>query len=188
MKTLVLGATGYVGHPVAAALVAAGDTVSGLVRSTARAAALRVVELRFASFVHGRGGSVFVPALIAAARRDGRSYRVGAGEARVSAVHVDALPAAVLGALERGVRGGVYHVASDDEPRVADLAEAVGIATGTPVEEVDAETAAAALDPFTAMFLQTGNRLDSRLARRELGWSGAHAHGLLWDVAHGSYA
>jgi nucleoside-diphosphate-sugar epimerase len=149
---------------------------------------IRGIELRLASFVHGHGGSVFLPVLVEHARRTGRSLRVGDGSARVSAVHVDAAAEAYLAALDHGRAGAIYHVAGDDAPDVATLAEAVALATGARVTRVDAEEAAAALGPFAAMFLTLDNLLDAGRARRELGWSPAGNPTLLWDVAHGSYA
>ena len=150
---------------------------------------IRVIELRLASFVYGQNGSVFLPKLIDAARRTGRSIYVGDGQVGVSAVHVEAAARAYVDVLSKGDSGEVFHIASDDEPTVRDIAEAIAIAAGDTcrAESVTAEKAAALIDPFTAMFLQTNNRLDSTKARAVLGWSGAHPHGLLWDVAHGSY-
>ncbi len=151
---------------------------------------LRVVELRLASFVYGHGGSVFLPRLIAAARRTGRSIYVGDGTCRTSAVHVDAAARAYVDVLEQGQARGVFHIAADEEPAIRDIAEAVSLCVGNGcrVESVTKEEAAATLDPFTAQFLTTNNRLDSAKARHVLGWSGGHVHSLLWDVAHGSYS
>jgi nucleoside-diphosphate-sugar epimerase len=160
-------------------------------RATAQvrtAAGLRGIELRLASFVYGHGGSVFLPLLVKAARDTGRSIYIGDGRAVTSAVHVEAAAQAYVDALDHGASGAAYHIASDEEPTIRQIAEAVALATGAQAVSVSAEEAASALDPFTAMFLQTNNRLDSRRARRELGWTGAGHPPLLWDVAFGSYA
>lgn len=149
---------------------------------------LRTVELRLASFVYGYGGSVFVPVLVAHAKRTGRSLRVAQGRALLSAVHVEDASLAYVAAVESSSARGVYHVAADECPTAGALAEAVARNTGARVVDVDAETAAHELDPFTAMFLATNNRLRSDRARVELGWQPVVGAGLLWDVAHGSYA
>lgn len=149
---------------------------------------LSVTELRLASFIYGAGGSVFLPVLLAEARRSGESLCVGDGDARASTLDVRAAGRACVAAAERGRAGATYHVAGDEEPRVRDIAHAVAIAAGARVRHVDAEEAARRLDPFTAAFLTLNNRLDSSLARAELGWSGATDVPLLWDVAYGSYA
>lgn len=163
------------------------------VRAAATAAAtqtvgLHGVELRLASFVHGVGGSVFLPVLVEAARQTGRSIYVGEGANRLSAVHVDAAADAYMAALDHGRAGQVYHVAADDAPSMRELAGAIALATNTRAQSVALEDAAVALGPFVAMFLALDNGLSSRKARCELGWSPAGRPTLLWDVAHGSYA
>lgn len=150
-------------------------------------AELHGMELRLASFVHGHGGSVFLPVLCAHARRTGRSLYVGEGRNRVSAVHVDAAADAFVAALDHGAAGGVYHVASDDAPTMRELAHAIALGARAEAASVTQDEAAEATDPFTAMFLALDNGLSSRRARCELGWSPAGSPALLWDVAHGSY-
>ncbi|MEM8531537.1 MAG: NAD-dependent epimerase/dehydratase family protein [Chloroflexota bacterium] len=148
---------------------------------------IRTIELRLASFVYGQGGSVFLPQLIDAARSSGRSIYVGDGQYWTSTVHVATAARAFVAAIEHGRSGEVYHIAGDEEPAIRSIAEAVAIGVGCEVASVTPEEAARSLNPFTAMFLQLNNRLDSSKARRELHWSGAIETSLLWDVAHGSY-
>ena len=150
---------------------------------------LRAIEIRLASFVYGHGGSVFLPVLLAAAKRDGRSIYVDQGTARTSAVHVDAAADAYVAALEKARAGAIYHVASDEEPTIKEIAEAVALAVGgVPSVSVSLEQAATALDPFTAMFLTVNNRLDATRARDELGWRHEGHASLIEDVTRGSYA
>ncbi|MEM9696738.1 MAG: NAD-dependent epimerase/dehydratase family protein, partial [Myxococcota bacterium] len=157
--------------------------------SPSRWSDLDVVELRFASFVYGRNGSVFLPALLDHARSTGESIQVDAGSAVASTVDVDAAGRACVAAAEQeGPCRATHHIAGDEEPTTGQIARAVAIATGSQVVSVSVEEAARRLDPFTAMFLAQNNRLDIRTARAELGWSGATSTPLLWDVAFGSYA
>ncbi|MEM9798150.1 MAG: NAD-dependent epimerase/dehydratase family protein [Pseudomonadota bacterium] len=149
---------------------------------------LRAVELRLASFVHGHGGSIFLPAMVAAARRDGRSIYVGDGTAGSSTLHVDSAVDAYLATLTRSNAQGIFHVASRHSPSIREIAIAVGRATGTDAVAVSREEASEALDPFLAMFLDVDNRLDSSRARQDLGWDEADHPDILSDVAHGSYA
>jgi nucleoside-diphosphate-sugar epimerase len=153
-----------------------------------RATGLRAIEVRLASFVYGHGGSVFLPVLVAAALRDGRSIYVDEGSARTSALHVDDAAAGYLAALDRGRHGAIYHLAAKEEPSIRDIAGAVAKAAGNvPLVSVDLAEASTRLDPFTAWFLTLNNRLDSGLARLELGWTPQFEEGLLHDVAEGSY-
>jgi nucleoside-diphosphate-sugar epimerase len=149
---------------------------------------LRAIEIRLASFVYGHAGSVFLPKLVAAAKRDGYSVYIGDGQGRTSAVHVEAAADAYVAALEQGPAGAVYHIASDEEPTIREIAEAVAVATSVPAVSVSMEEVAAALDPFTAMFLTVNNRLGASRARDELGWDHRGYASLIDDVARGSYA
>jgi nucleoside-diphosphate-sugar epimerase len=102
--------------------------------------------------------------MTAAARRTGRSVYVGDGETVTSAMHVDAAADAYLAALDRGEAGAVYHVGSDEEPTLRQIAEAVALATAARAESVSGDEAAALIDPFTAMFTpwQSGVERHSR--------------------------
>lgn len=157
-------------------------------RSATTTEGLHGIEVRLASFVHGAGGSVFVPILMEAARRSGRSVYVGEGANRLSAVHVDGAADAFLAALDHGRPGAIYHVASDDAPTMRELALAVAVGANATAVSVSAEAAAVALGDFPALFVALDNGLSSRRARCELGWSPAGTPSLLWDVAHGSYS
>ena len=151
---------------------------------------LSVIELRLASFVYGYSGSVFLPILLESAMETKKSIYVSDGNCYTSTVHVDAVARAYEQALHYGAAGEVYHIASDEEPSVKDIAQAVAVAVGNGCKSfsVEAEEALQYVDPFTAMFLSQNNLLDSRKARRELNWSGHAPTSLLWDVAYGSYA
>lgn len=168
------------GHPAAIRAVATApvtDVQTGL----------RGVELRLASFVYGQGGSIFLPGLIRAAKQHGRSIQVGNGQAATSAVHVLAAAKAYVLALQENQAQGIYHLASDEQATTGEIAQAVGILTGMPVEAMSAEAASTLIDPFLAQFLSTNNRLDSQRARQELGWRHSGLPTMLWDVAFGSY-
>jgi nucleoside-diphosphate-sugar epimerase len=161
------------------------------IRAKATAAAtttpsLNGVELRLASFVHGHGGSIFVPALVKVARETGRSIYVGDGDNRLSAVHVDGAARAFVAAADRG--SGVYHIASRERLTMRELAEGIAVGTRAVATSVSTEEAAALTDPFTASFLTLNNGLSAGRAARELGWSDDGDPTLLWEVREGSYA
>ncbi len=161
------------------------------VRAEATAAAtttpsLNGVELRLASFVHGHGGSIFVPALVKVARDTGRAIYVGAGDNQLSAVHVDGAARAFVAATDRG--RGIYHIASDEALTMRDLAVALGEGAGASPTSVTLDEAAALTDPFTAQFLTVNNGLDATRAKADLAWSDVGDPSLRWDVSEGSYA
>lgn len=172
-------ATVLIDHPAAIRA-----KVTGIVRAIE---GVNGIELRLASFVYGQGGSVFLPLLLENARKNRQSIYVGTGNNRTSIVHVEDAARAYLNALDYGKAGEIYHIASDDEPAIADIAKAVAINCDASVASVSAEAASQQLDPFTAMFLGINNRLSSLKARTELNWMPNARHSLLWDVAHGSY-
>lgn len=187
--TIFLGPSGAVPHhhesPVA-------DDHPAAIRARATAPATQTpglsgAELRFASFVYGHGGSVFLPRLVAEARRSGQALVVGDGAARLSAVHVADAGRAVARVLATGAEG-IVTVASDESPTLAELARAIAAGTGATPTNVDAEEAARRLDPFTASFLSTPNRVSADRARNALGWRPEESRTLIWDVAFGSYA
>lgn len=151
---------------------------------------IRAMELRLASFVYGEGGSIFLPLLMETARRTYQSIYVESGCIGISTLHVRSAARAFVKALELGKPGEIYHIASDEEPLVHQVANAIAIGVGNNCQARSVSHAAAVeiTDFFTTLFLTTNNRLDSSKARAELGWSGATEVSLLWDVAHGSYA
>lgn len=149
----------------------------------------RGIEIRLASFVYGHGASVFLPILLEYARTHRRSLLVeGHEQTRTSALHVDAAARAYLAILDRPDARGVFHVASDEDPTTLEIARAVARAAGSgcSVTAVSLEEAQEELDPFTAMFLTTNNRLDAS-AIQSLGWSHRGFSSLVEDVAEGSY-
>jgi nucleoside-diphosphate-sugar epimerase len=166
-----------------------GATRAAATRYVTEASGVRGVELRLASFVYGYGRGNFVPILRAHAVRDGWLPYAGDGQTRTSAVHVDAAAMAYVHAIMASSARGVYHVASDEEPSMVDLATAVALGCGRAcaTRSVTANELVEHVGPQLAMFMTTNNRLDARKSRRELGWSHAGYPSMLWDVARGSY-
>lgn len=166
----------------------------GAARATAmrlvtEARGVRGVELRLASFVYGHGGGHFVPALRAHAADVGTSLYAGDGHTRTSTVHVEAAATAYVLAVNTSSARGVYHVAGDEEPSMAELASAIALGCERPcsVRSAAGGELVGQLGPQLAMFMTTNNRLDARKVRCELRWSHAGYPSLLWDIAGGSY-
>lgn len=158
-------------------------------RFVADAVGVRGVELRLASFVYGYGGGSLLPMLRSYAARVGVIPHAKAGQTHTSVVHVDAAAMAYVLAVTTPSARGVYHVASDEEPSMLDLATAVSLGCGRAcgVRSVGPGELVEHLGPQLAMFMTTNNRLDARKVRRELGWTHAGYPSILWDLARGSY-
>lgn len=185
----VLGDTGPIPAGEDAAPSAAFPAgIRGFVEDRARATrGLRVSAMRLPVLVHGHGGSVFAPMLVAAARRDGISRHVGDGQNRLAAVHVDDAADAYVRALRAGSSGRVWNVAAETVTARA-LAEAVAVAAGgVRVEGVALAEAQAALHPFAALLLSMTFDLDATRTHMDLDWRPS-GPSILIDVARGSYA
>jgi len=189
--TVFLGDSGDARLDESCSVIAAhpGATRAAATRYVTDASGVRGVELRLASFVYGYGGGNFIPILRALAARNGWSPYTGDGQTLTSTLHVDAAAMAYVHAVMASSARGVYHVASDEEPSMAELAMAVTLGCGraSTARSVTASELVEHVGPQLAMFMTTNNRLDARKARRELGWSHAGYPTMLWDVARGSY-
>ena len=148
---------------------------------------VRISAMRLPVLVYGDGGSQLVPALIAAARRDGVSRYVGDGTNRLSTVHVDDAADAYVAALHRAGQGRIYNLSAETVTG-ADLAHAVARAAGvTRVEGGPLAEAQAAIHPFLALLMSMTFDLDPSATRTDLNWRPA-GPSLLQDLRTGSYA
>jgi nucleoside-diphosphate-sugar epimerase len=148
---------------------------------------VRSIVVRLAPYVYGRGGSVFVPALLKAAAANGVSPYVGEGTALTSSADVDAAADLYLLAAERAPGGSIFNCTTETTIHLRDLAEAIGIAVNVPVKSITREEAQQLVVPFIATFLEVPNRASSEKARKVLGWNPQPKRGLLDDITNGSY-
>ncbi len=148
---------------------------------------VRGMAIRLPLLVYGYAGSVFLPMLLAAARRHNVSYYIGEGANRMSTVHVDAAVSLFMLALGRGAAGSVYLTASEEQVSLRELAEAIARGQGLPWQSITAERAAQVWNPVWAQLLTLTNRVSGEKARRELGWQSGVKPSLLEDVEKGSY-
>jgi nucleoside-diphosphate-sugar epimerase len=151
------------------------------------ATGIRVNVIRFAPYVYGRGGSVFVPVLLKAAAAHGFAPYVGSGANRTSSANVDDVARLYLLAMEKAEPGAIFNGTTETDISFRDLAEAIGAAVGVPAKSVSRSEANALCGAFIARFIEIGNRASSEKARRELGWQPRATLGLLEDIVHGSY-
>lgn len=142
---------------------------------------VRVSSLRLPPSVHGDGDHGFVPMLIEAARRTGRSGYVGDGEGRWPAVHLlDAARLYVL-ALERAPAGARLHAVGDEGIRTRDIAGVIGRKLGLPVESVPSDHFG-----WVGMFFALDTPASSALTQARFGWK-PEQPGLLADLERGTY-
>lgn len=146
---------------------------------------VRSSAVRLAPSVHGEGDRGFVPMLIDAARKGGRSGYVGDGSNRWPAVHRHDAARLYRLALEKAPAGSVLHGAAEEGVPVRAIAEAIGRHLDVPVASVSAEEAG---EPFGWLGRLVG--LDapasSALTRELLGWEPTGS-ALLDDLDSGHY-
>ncbi|GHF09888.1 putative NAD-dependent epimerase/dehydratase [Amycolatopsis deserti] len=127
----------------------------------------------------------FVPVLIAAARKAGRSGYLGDGANRWPAGHT--LDAARLYrlALEKAPAGSRLHAVGDEGVPMREIAEAIGRHLGVPTERIP-DAQAEAHFGFLARFAAMDNPSSSERTQRLLDWKPEHP-GLLADLDEGHY-
>jgi nucleoside-diphosphate-sugar epimerase len=148
---------------------------------------VRIVVVRLAPYVYGRGGSVFVPVLLKAAASHGVSPYVGEGTRFTSSADVDDAAQLYLQAIEKAPAGSIFNCTTETDIPLRKLAEAIGKAVGVLAKSVSRSEADAIVGPFIAKFIEIQNRASSEKARRVLGWKPQAKVGLLEDITSGSY-
>jgi nucleoside-diphosphate-sugar epimerase len=148
---------------------------------------VRPIVVRLAPYVYGRGGSVFVPALLKGAAKHGVAPYVGDGTRLTSSADVDAAAEFYLLAAEKAPAGSIFNCTTETDIPLRDLAETIGKAVGVPAKSVSRSEAEMVVVPFIAKFMEIANRGSTEKARRILGWKPLPKLGLLEDIAHGSY-
>jgi nucleoside-diphosphate-sugar epimerase len=131
--------------------------------------------------VHGPDDHIFIPVLVAIARKKGESAYLDQGLNRCPTVHqLDAARVYRL-ALERNVAGAVYHAVAEEGVLFKDLAEAIGSRLNIPVVTKTVLEAKEHFGAF-AMFAGLDSPASSKLTREWLGWEPRQS-GLIADVA-----
>jgi nucleoside-diphosphate-sugar epimerase len=147
---------------------------------------VRSVAVRLPPTVHSSAdGHGFVPRIIAAARRYGRSAYVGAGTQRWCAVHrLDAARLFRL-ALETAPPGTRLHAVGDEGVEFRTIAETIGRHLGIPTQSLPPSEAHQHFDWLAAL---VGNDMPASSAATQalLGWTPSQP-GLLADLDEGHY-
>ncbi len=146
---------------------------------------IRSIVLRLPLFVFGRGGSSFAPFMIGQAKQTGAANYIGAGEKRVSAVHVEDAADLYVAALDTSTAKGLYNV-SAETVSLRELNEAIARLLDVKAKSISAEEAQ---KQFGALyeFFSINNRLSAEKARREIGWTPRANIKITDDIENGSY-
>ncbi len=146
---------------------------------------VRSVVLRLPLFVYGRGGSSFAPIMIGLAKAAGAANYVGAGDERVSAVHVEDAADLYVLALETSTAKNLYNV-SAETVSLKDLNEAIARLLDVKAQSVSLDAASKQFGAIIGFFT-ISNQLSAEKARRELGWKPNANTTIADDVENGSY-
>ncbi|KAL1875779.1 hypothetical protein Daus18300_002970 [Diaporthe australafricana] len=154
-------------------------------RAVAGAAGVRVMCVRLAPFVYGRGGSG-VRMFMQGAADSGAAVYVDGGATRTTTVHVDDAARLYLLVAEKGRGGEAYNASGETTVTMRELHGAIGETVGVPVVDLTKEDALAKMPPFLVNFLVSENRGSNKKAVSELGWQ-PKEQGILDEIRKGSY-
>lgn len=147
---------------------------------------VRVSAIRLTPYVHGRGGSGFVPMLMANAAKYRESVYIGDGAVHTSGVNVDDAAAMYLLAVDKAKAGDVFNCCETESVSIKELAGAIGEVMKVPVTSISREEAMERGGGFLVAILTLANRPSNGRAKRELGWE-INGLDILRDVREGSY-
>ncbi|OLN96644.1 Uncharacterized protein C2A9.02 [Colletotrichum chlorophyti] len=146
---------------------------------------VRVMSVRMAPYVYGRGGSG-IALFMGIAAQTGSVTIVDGGKNRTTVVHVDDAARLFLLAAEKGRAGEIYNASSATEVTSRQISQEIATAVGVPLRDISKEDAVAQLGPMVSFFLSVENRASGKKARVELGWE-PRGPGILEDITEGSY-
>ncbi|KAI7977380.1 hypothetical protein EIK77_004796 [Talaromyces pinophilus] len=153
--------------------------------SWAKEKGVRVIAIRLAPYVYGRGASG-VRLFMQMHARNGEVTCIDDGSARTSTIHVDDAARMYLLAAEKASAGDVFNCTSSTNVTALQLAEAMGSVLNLPVKFLKFDEAVAKFGPFFSKFLSAVNRASSAKAIQTLGWEPREL-GILEDIKSGSY-
>ena len=146
---------------------------------------VRVISIRLAPFVYGRGGSG-VRRFMGMAAQTGGMTCIDGSRNHTTVVHVDDAARLYLLAAEKGKPGDIFNASSSTDVTAREMFEAMASAIGVPIRDITSEEAVARMGPVVAGFLKAENRASGAKARKELGWQ-PKGMGILDEINKGSY-
>ncbi|CUM63874.1 uncharacterized protein PRCAT00001462001 [Priceomyces carsonii] len=130
---------------------------------------VRVVSVRLAPTVHGKGDHAFIPRLLDNAKNNSKSYYVGDGDNVWPAVHRDDAAVLYRLAAEKAPAGSTLHAAAE-VVSTKKIAMAISKAASVPVGSISSNQATEKLG-FLGTFFQVNADVSSEKTKNLLGWA-----------------
>ncbi|KAF7920508.1 hypothetical protein EAE99_008121 [Botrytis elliptica] len=130
---------------------------------------IRVVAIRLAPWVFGRGGSG-VKILMDVSKQAGQVTCVDGGKNYTTTVDVDDAARLYLLAAQNAKSGEVFNASSATNVTFLEMWETMATALNVPLKHLSTEEAIAKLGPFLTKFISVENRATGAKARDVLGW------------------
>ena len=146
---------------------------------------IRVVGIRLAAYVYGRGGSA-TKAFMGISKQTGSVTCIDGGRNHITSVHVDDAARLYLSAVQKGKAGELYNASASTDVTARQLWEALAEIMEIAVRDITFEEAQTQMGGFVAWFLKAENRASGAKARKELGWQPRETD-ILDDISNGSY-
>ncbi|EPE30511.1 NAD(P)-binding Rossmann-fold containing protein [Glarea lozoyensis ATCC 20868] len=146
---------------------------------------VRAMVVRLPPSVHGEEDVGMMPKFIAVGAAKKEVAYVGDGGQRWPSVHREDAAMVYMLAVERGVKGGMYHAVGDEGVSIREIAEVVAGRLGVGMRCIAGEEAAGWYG-FMGPLLGVDNPCESKRTREELGWV-PKGCGLLEDLREGEY-
>ena len=146
---------------------------------------IRVVGIRLAAYVYGRGGSA-TKAFMGMSKQAGSVTCIDGGKNHTTSVHVDDAARLYLLALRKGKAGELYNASAATEVTARQYWEALAEIMELPVRDITFDEAQTQVGGILAWFWKAENRASGAKARKELGWQPVETD-ILDDISNGSY-
>jgi nucleoside-diphosphate-sugar epimerase len=146
---------------------------------------IRIIAIRLAPFVYGRGGSG-VKVFMNMSLQSGGVMCVDNGTNRTTVVHVDDAARLYLLVAENAKAGEIYNASSATDVTAREMSEGIAEALGLPIRSLTRAEAVAQFGETLSRFLMAENRASGAKARNELGWEPKEI-GILEEIKKGLY-
>ncbi|APA13984.1 hypothetical protein SS1G_11207 [Sclerotinia sclerotiorum 1980 UF-70] len=135
---------------------------------------IRVIAMRLAPWVFGRGGSG-VKLFMGMSKMSGAVTCVDGGKSRTTTVHVDDVARLYLLAAQKAKSGEIFNAASSTVVTFHQIWETMATALNLPLKDLSIEEATGTVGPALAKFISAENRASGAKARNVLGWKPSDA-------------